>query len=349
MVSLVGLANVFLREWLKIVGIPILFAVLFVVAGALLRQHAATSRFAPIGTEAIPTRLAGIAAQFGFSVGAGGRGESVEFYIELARSRELLTEVALAEYRLAMDEEGTDSVSGTLVDIYGITGDSEREVLLSAVSALNGALVVRKDVEAGIVTLQTTAPWPELAEQINRRILDFINSFNLEKRQSKAKAERGFVEERMRQAQSELEEAESELEAFVNENRSYLPTSPTAFEAGRLQRRVDLRQQVFTTLAQAYEEARIEEVRNTPVLTIIDHPENSAESTTSLAALAFLGLVFGGVLAGIYVLAKEYVARERKRNPDDYLQFERLRSELFASIAPGRILGSRRGKVGSPK
>ena len=42
------------------------------------------------------------------------------------------------------------------------------------------------------------------------------------------------------------------------------------YEAGRLERTVQLKQELFLTITKAYEEARITEVRDTPILTIID-------------------------------------------------------------------------------
>ena len=61
----------------------------------------------------------------------------------------------------------------------------------------------------------------------------------------------------------------------------------------RLQRRVELGQQVYSTLALSYEQARIDEVRNTPLLILIDRPEGSARRYGSRAKDAIIWFLIG--------------------------------------------------------
>ena len=46
------------------------------------------------------------------------------------------------------------------------------------------------------------------------------------------------------------------------------------FGHDRLERQVSVRQELVTAMAQAYEQARVDEVRNAPVITVIDQPES---------------------------------------------------------------------------
>ena len=60
-----------------------------------------------------------------------------------------------------------------------------------------------------------------------------------------------------------------------------------------------MRQQLYTTLSEAYNQARIDEVRNTPALTIIEPPREPAEPDSRLLLLrALIGLV-GGAAVGV--------------------------------------------------
>ena len=74
----------------------------------------------------------------------------------------------------------------------------------------------------------------------------------------------------------ELAFAEDSLKAFMFENRQFSNSPQLVFEEDRLQRQVSMRQDLVSAIAQAYEQARIEEVRNLPVITVIDHPEPPA-------------------------------------------------------------------------
>ena len=43
-----------------------------------------------------------------------------------------------------------------------------------------------------------------------------------------------------------------------------------AFEEGRIRRQVEIRQEVYLTLRREYETARIEEVNDVPIITVVD-------------------------------------------------------------------------------
>ena len=64
-----------------------------------------------------------------------------------------------------------------------------------------------------------------------------------------------------------------------------------------MQRDIEVRLGVYTSLAQAFEAARIDEVRNIPVITIIDSPDGSAESNRRLATRTALALFLGPLVA----------------------------------------------------
>ncbi|MGH2396063.1 MAG: hypothetical protein ACRDFW_03555, partial [bacterium] len=275
-VSLVGEVNVLLRHISLMIVLPVVAAVaavgLSLVRG---RAYVAESRFTPQAEGDNLERVAGLAAQFGISLGGSGTpNQSVEFYGELLRSRELLKAAVLSNYAFPTRPGLADTVRGTLLDIYHVRGTPPESRLQDAINQLQDQVVANTGLRrAGIVTLTTTAPWPDLAVQVNRRLLELINDFNLRQRQSQAAAERRFVEERLAQIRTESQAAESALAQFLERNRQYQSSPRLVFEAARLQRNVDLVQQVYATLAKAYEEARIQEVRNTPLITILDNPE----------------------------------------------------------------------------
>ena len=184
-----------------------------------------------------------------------------------------------------------------------------------------------------MVILVTDTPWPEFSEQLNRTLLELTNTFNLERRQSQAAAERLFVEGRLHERQVELKAAEDELEQFLDRNRSIEASPQLQFQRARIQRRVTLADQVFTTLSQAYEQARIDEVRNTPVVTIVDPPEGSVaqDAFSSLARIGFvLGLLAGIVLA----LVVELLSHLRRQNTPEFREAGDLLRGAPATLFP---------------
>ncbi len=332
--------NALLRQWRVAVGVP-LAAVALALALWLLPRHSfvASSQFMPQTTDTRGPQLAGLAAQFGFSIAPGtANPESPDFYAELLRSRELMTEVAQTDYRFRT--QAGDSMHGTIAELLRIKGDGPEMRLRKTLQKLRDRTDVSVGLKTGIITLQVRMPWPELATQVNRRLLELVDRYNLTRRQTRAAAERRFVEGRLAEARNEMQATEAELERFFERNRSYQQSPQLLFEANRLQRLVDLRQQVYSSLAQSYENARIEEVRNTPVTTVISRPEGSADVVRSKLVLdLFLGLLLGVALALVIIFTRDYLEVQRQRHPADYAEFASLRSSVFGSIARMRARG----------
>jgi uncharacterized protein involved in exopolysaccharide biosynthesis len=100
----------------------------------------------------------------------------------------------------------------------------------------------------------------------------------------------------------EKRQAEDELQAFLQRNRDFRSSPQLSFAYDRLADNVSLRQQLYTAVAQAYEQARIEEVRDTPVITVVEAPMLPARPDPrpffrAIAATVLLALVAARVLA----------------------------------------------------
>src|SRR5262249_435769 len=68
-------------------------------------------------------------------------------------------------------------------------------------------------------------------------------------------------------------------------------------------REVSMRQAVYTTLVQSYEAARIDEVRNTPVITVMEPPDVPAKADPRLALLKSLLAGIVGLGLGAFFAA----------------------------------------------
>jgi len=109
-----------------------------------------------------------------------------------------------------------------------------------------------------------------------------------------------------------------------------------------LRRQLTLRQQVYTGLAQALEAARIEEVRNTPQITILTRPEGTADRPRLLRSI-LLGALLGGLLAVLAAFGVEWVRRDVARRPEDYAELRGLHwRDLYAHVV-GRSRAERGG------
>ena len=322
---LFSLLRVLLSSPRLVLGAPALFALLAGGYFFFFGSYVARSSFTPQTSGPSLGGLASLATQFGASLPGSLRGnasESLDFYAALLRSPELLSKLSGDTLRFQKFPDDPATGEGTVLQLYGITGDNEQERRARLVARMQNRVSSSVDRLGNVVVLKVKAPWPGMAMQVNRRLLDLVNEFNLQQRQTAASAQRVFTEARTQAARRELASIEDSQRQFFERNRSYTADPKLALEAARLQRQVDLRQAVYTTLTQSLEQARIDEVRNTPVITVIDRPELFTVRSRSYVSVAIAAFILGlGALIS-WLLAIELLRHEA-----------RLRPELAAAIA----------------
>jgi len=340
-VSILGIAAMALKHVRTLVWFALAGLILGGLVAIVRPRYVAQSTFLPETSSTSLAGLVGLAAQFGVNVPGAADQESLDFYGKLLESRELLEAAVLAEYRFSTGKPGrptSDSLHGTLMDVYDINDDNPHKRLLKTIDKLDDNTSVHTDMKAGTITVKVIARYPELAVLLNRRLLDLVNDFNLRRRQSQAGAERRFVEARMQAAQQELTQAEDDMARFLERNRRYQDSPQLTFEASRLQRKVDFRQQLWTTLGQAYEQARITEVRNTPVITILDAPEGSEQRSGRVIFSVVLGVLVGGLFGVMTAAVAESLERQKHTYPQDYALLRDLVLKAARKTGLARLL-----------
>lgn len=265
------------------------------VAFLLPRKYSAIASFVPQRSELARSGLASIAAQFGVNLPMGDAGESPAFYAQLLQSRTLLRFVVNQRYPVPK----TTADSATLVDLWRVKGDTPGIREEKAIERLSKVLSVRPDNELNLVSFTVRTRDARLSAALAGTLVDELNRFNVERRQSRAASERKFTEQRSADAREELRNAESSLETFLERNRRYTDSPALVATYNRLQRELGFRQQVYTSLAQAHERARIEEVQDTPVITVVESPvEPARPDPRGILRFASVGLLFG-ILLGL--------------------------------------------------
>jgi uncharacterized protein involved in exopolysaccharide biosynthesis len=323
-VSVVGLMNSLLRQRRLIIGVmgTVVFAVM-VWTFARPRTYTAAASFLPQSSESRVSGLAGVAAQFGVAIPMDQSGQSPQFYADLIRSRRVLA--ALVDTTYGVRDAGV-AREATLADVLGIRERSARVRRELTMLALSARIIVLVDVETNVVTVQVATTDAELSLQLVQNLLRLVSAFNLESRQTQGRAERRFVESTVEQARGELRASEDRLQEFLQRNREFRNSPELLFGYDRLQRDVALRQQVAVSLAQSYEQARIAEVRNTPVVTVVEQPEAPViPDRRRLLLKGLLALLGGGVLGAFLALGRDLFIRSSSSEPDEYTEFVALR------------------------
>tara|TARA_Y100001934_G_scaffold77768_1_gene96589 strand:+ start:846 stop:1910 length:1065 start_codon:yes stop_codon:yes gene_type:complete len=288
-----------------------------VAAGAYAHLQPLTyttrAAFRPQGSEqGASSQMLALANQFGVNVG-GGTGEeaSPEFYQELLGSREILTSVSEEPFTVP------DVGSVMLKDLLKIEGGSEAlrdEQVLEWLG--KEAVSVATSRETGTVTISVKTEWPDLSVAIAADLLAEVALFNMDTRQSQAASERVFIETRVADAEEKLDEAEAYLRSFLETNRQWENSPMLIFQHDGLLREVGLRQSVLTTLVQSYEQARIAEVRDTPVITVLQSPFFPVQNDPRRRVfITLLGAMVGGMIGIILAFLSEAFRRPRNADP----------------------------------
>jgi uncharacterized protein involved in exopolysaccharide biosynthesis len=335
-------ARIALRRWRPLVFIPFGAVAVALLARLILTPiYAATTALVPeSSTESgLPAGIAGLAGQFGIALG-GSASQSGAFYAMLVRSPAIARPVLAESYRNPR-AEGPDSL--TLLAVIGAGGTSARDSIERAEERLRDIVNVSVDRATEVVTVEVSLPFPELAAEVANRIVRHLNDFNARVRQSRARDRRRFVEERLHAAELELRAAEEVTKEFLEQNRTWNQSPQLSFEHDRLTRRAEVHQGVVHSLRQEFESARIAEVNDTPVITVLysavppERPEGPRILVLVLAAL-----VAGSALSIGVALFAEYWERQIETHGVEYdelrRQFGRLvrleRSERSPSQRP---------------
>ncbi|HEV8357458.1 MAG TPA: GNVR domain-containing protein [Gemmatimonadales bacterium] len=326
----------FVRRWKLLVGLPLAAGVLGLGLSILVpSNYTAATTFTPEASSStsLPGNLAGLvglASQFGAAMPGAGA-DTPEFFAKVLTSRELLRSTLLSEFT---DPQAAGAPGKrTLLSALDVSGDTESEKLNEGIRQFEKKVIASVDKTTGIVSLEVELRSADLAAGVANRMVELLNVFSLERLQLHSRAERRFAEQRLAQAQQELDAAEQRQLEFLQANRRYTDSPLLVFEADRLQRKVQLRQDVVLTLQREYEEARIAEVRDLPVLTIIDKatPPDKRSSPKYLLNVLVAG-ISGGLLAFALVYLSQSRAVAAQMSDEQYRAFQQAYREAAGEM-----------------
>ena len=325
--SLIALINILLRRR----------RLLLLVAGAAAIVTASYKLISP-RTYTVPASFfvqsheqggaAGLAAQLGVNVGGIDVSQSPGFYAALLKTPDVLGR--LVDTTFVTSDNATPRPLEIIWNVKGVDKRLRRAAVLSRLqAAISSSVGLRLDV----VTLSVTTRDPLLSKRLADALLSEVNRFNLQTRQSRASAERRFAEGRMNEVRGELRVAEDALERFYKENRQPYLSAELELQKGRLSRRGELLSSTYTTLATAFERARIDEVRDTPLITLIQRPDTPVRAdprrlVRSTILMFMMGLIGGAVL----LIVIEMIHWMRTSGDDESVELSKLLHETVGDV-----------------
>lgn len=303
------------------VGGALLFGIVaFVVSPTYVAETAIVQ--ADPGRSGSFSGLNGLAARIGVATSAPvGNVVPLEFIRATATSRDVIDSVVLRP--LVVDSPGGKKAINLFTFYKARSKDMGKRLYNVRLRVTKRLLRVTTDPRAGIVTFTFESRDPYVAASFLRRLIEVLNDFNLHTRHTTSHANRVFLEGRVAWARDQLDAAEGALQHFYEKNRRIVDAPVLIFEEGRLKRGVELSQQVYVTLSQGLEQARIDEIKDTPLLTIIETAQPPVRRKSPKRTLLILAGAFVGATGTFLTIAvTTYLAKEARRKSTAWEEFE---------------------------
>lgn len=345
--SLLDAFGAVLRFRRLVVATAIVFAFIVAIIVFLMpRTYSSSASFTPQSTRANLSGLGGLAAQLGVAIPAGESNQSPAFYADLLRSRTILEPLVNTPFEFTAKGE---KYRGTFIQLAKLKGDSAHRTE-AAIKKIRQSMAVSVSPKTGVVQLELKTRYAALSALLTQKVLALVNEFNVQSRRSQAAAQRLFLEQRFASVSDELRRAEEAARDFALQNRGDISGSPQlALRQERLNRDVSLRSQVVATLSTALEQAKLDEIRDTPLITITEAPSMPAQpDPRGLIVKTLLALIVGLFIGSVVALLRQAVAANRRQRPESFAElsaeFAAAKSDLMRLVFPRRRIAAGNGR-----
>jgi uncharacterized protein involved in exopolysaccharide biosynthesis len=206
--------------------------------------------------------LADIAAAAGVST---SEGKITKLYPTILSSETILRTALTSPYVLRSRPDSID-----LYELWGLDKSNPERAFERALQLLRARLDANVDFRTDVVSVTVVMEYPDLAAQILNRLVEAMDRFLRESRRTNASEQRTWIGTRLKEVKGDLEKSENTLKEFREKNRRIADSPQLLLEQDRLLRQVEINSSVFIELTKQYEIAKIEELRNIPLVNVLD-------------------------------------------------------------------------------
>lgn len=184
----------------------------------------------------------------------------------------------------------------------------EEKKLLLAKEILQSSIVHLENKQSSLNTVSVTVRAnPQLSQDILENIFASIVKYSNEITSIKAKEKKDFVRDRFSEIKVNLDNAENKLILFLESNKNLANSPNLIVQKNRIEQEVSLYNQLYTTLSDQLEIAKIDEKDSTSTIFLLDSPH----IVSYKAGQGFLESFFT-LLISLFVLLLFFEAFKRK-------------------------------------
>lgn len=185
------------------------------------------------------------------------------------------------------------------------------EEQMETVKKMRERLSVSVEQETGVITVTSEFPDPRAAAEIGQAGIKLLKDYMREYRTRKATEDLKFVQEQVAKAKRRFEEAQNRLASFRDNNVS-LATAKAQTRQQELQSQYDLAFNLYNSLNQQLQQARLQVQEQTPVFSVLQPVSVPLEDNTSGLLILIVSGILGGIIALGWVLLKNWWAHARE-------------------------------------
>lgn len=183
---------------------------------------------------------------------------------------------------------------------------------MGTVNKLKSRLTVNTEDNSGTITINSEFPDPQAAAEIAQNGIILLKEYVREYRTRKAQEDLEYVEDQLESAKKRFEAAQQKLAEFRDSNVS-LATAKAQTREQELQSQYDLAFEIYNSLNQRREQARLQVQEQTPVFSVLQPVSVPLNDNSSGLLILVVSGMLGGIIALGLVLVQSWWHNKKNR------------------------------------
>ena len=327
-ISLIELFSVLARQIKIIILTPFVLCTITIINLLFFVDPTYESHAKIMSSNGGQSQAVGIAAQFGISL-------PVNQSEVVVKSRTLAKSMLLRKF-----DTFKYGKNKSLLQILTY-GDGRPDVgldtlLKAGINSVIGMIDISQN--GSFYDLTISAFEPAFARSFAVALIEELDNHQSDYNRTKTSKARKFIEERIVYARNDLENAEETLKDFNDRNRRIENSPSLQLDRQRLLREVSVLTGVFTTLKQQLETTKIEEVKDSEYVIILDHPEAPIFPSKPRKKQIVILVGLSGLGVGIiFAFIKEFIEKILKSNQEGFLKINSILIKNLFDLLPKRF------------
>jgi uncharacterized protein involved in exopolysaccharide biosynthesis len=157
------------------------------------------------------------------------------------------------------------------------------------------------DNETGILSISVTMSDANAAAEIANLTFKLLQEYLIEFKSEKAKENLDFLEARYNESKSQYEKLQAELAQYTDQNQN-VTLARAQIEQQNIQNEYNLAFEIYKSLANQLEQAKIKVKEDSPILSVLDPPKIPVEKSSPRRLLILIIFGFLGLIIGISII-----------------------------------------------